>query len=305
MDRRNFLGAGGAALAALAMPKALKAAACPSPTTADRYGYGPYYLEGAPQRAFLAGANEPGKKLSIQGAVTDCAGPVAGVSLEVWQATDKGCYIHPLQPSCDDHGNPQVSRLWARLISDAQGRFAFDTVKPGVYLNGDRYRPSHIHFRIRSPQGAAAPLDLVTQLYFQGDPYIAGDYGADEPGARPRTIALSGTEVLVGTFAVNLPGGTTALGGRIDPLSDPAMASFDAFVQRSGDGFRVFLPPAPAGRPVEARLYDATGALMRRSLHATLPIEFDGTLWPRGVYQAEFRWWTDKGQRTEAVALRK
>jgi hypothetical protein len=38
MDRRNFLGAGGAALAALALPKALKAAACPSPTTADRYG---------------------------------------------------------------------------------------------------------------------------------------------------------------------------------------------------------------------------------------------------------------------------
>lgn len=306
MDRRKFIGTGSAALAALALPKVLRAQACPTPTTADRYGYGPYYIQGAPNRAKLALANEPGMRLVIDGVVRDCSGPVKGAMLEVWHATDKGCYIHPSQPTCDDHGQPQVARLWATLISDAKGAFGFETIKPGVYLNGSVYRPSHIHFRIRSPQGAAAPVDVVTQLYFQGDKYIPGDYGADEPGAKPRTIKLElGEGVTFGKFPVYLPGGTTGLGRRVDPLSDPNLAAFDAFVQRSGDRFRVFLPPLPSGQAVEARLYDASGILMRRSLHTSAPIEFDGALWPRGSYQAEFRWWTGKGERTESVGLRK
>ena len=306
MDRRKFIGTGSAALAILALPKALRAQPCPTSTTADRYGYGPYYIDGAPTRAKLAGSTEPGKKMSIDGVVTNCSGPVKGVTLEVWQATAAGCYIHPSQPECPDGGNPQVSRLWAKLVTNEKGAFAFDTVQPGVYLNGAKYRPSHIHFRIRSPQGSADPLDLVTQLYFEGDQYIAGDYGADEPGAKPRTIALkSAAGVLMGNFPVHIPGGTTALGGRIDPLSDPALDTFDAFVQRAGDRFRVFLPPVPAGQPVEARLYDGNGVLFRRSLHTSLPLEFDAALWPRGNYQAEFRWHTDKGPRSEAVSLRK
>lgn len=305
MDRRKFIGTGGAALAAMALPKALRAEACDNLTMADRYGYGPYYLEGAPVRAQLAGSSEPGKRLSISGTVANCSGPVKGVSLEVWQATDAGCYIHPSQPTCNDHGNPQVSRLWAKLVTDDKGAYAFETIQPGVYLNGAKYRPSHIHFRIRSPQGSANPLDLVTQLYFAGDQYIPGDYGADEPGAKSRTIALAKSDMLIGKFPIQIPGGTTVLGSRIDPLSDPSLSAFDAFVQRSGDRFLVYLPPLPAGRPVEARLYDADGVLFRRSLHTSLPIEFDASLWPRGSYQAEFRWHTDKGPRTEALSLRK
>jgi hypothetical protein len=75
-------------------------------------------------------------------------------------------------------------------------------------------------------------------------------------------------------------------------------------MQRSGDVFRFFLPPVPAGRQVEVRVSDAAGSV-RRSLHASPPIEFDAALWPRGVYQARFRWWTDKGLRSESVALRR
>lgn len=306
MDRRKFIGAGSAALAALALPKALRAQACPPSTTADRYGYGPYYIQNAPKRAKLALANEPGTRLLIDGVVRNCSGPLAGVTLEVWHATNAGCYIHPNMPNCEDHGQPAVARLWATLVSDAKGTFGFETIKPGVYLNGSRYRPSHIHFRIRSPQGSATPVDVVTQLYFQGDQYIPGDFGADEPGAKDRTIKLDPKNgVLSGNFPVVLPGGTTALGGRVDPLGDPNLAAFDAFVQRAGDRFRVFLPPLPAGRPVESRLYDAAGNLVRRGLHMSAPVEFDAALWPRGAYQAELAWWTDKGKRSETVTLRK
>jgi hypothetical protein len=263
-------------------------------------------LENAPLRTKIALENEPGIKLAIDGIVSNCSGPVKGVSLEVWHATNAGCYIHPNQSTCEDQGNPQVSRLWANLVSDEKGAFAFETIKPGVYLNGAAYRPSHIHFRIRTPSGTTPALDLVTQLYFEGDPYIPGDYGADDPGAKDRTIALMDKHgVLSGTFAVSIPGGTTSLGGRIDPLIDPAMRNFDALVQRTGDHFRVFLPPVISGRQVESRLYDAKGVLFHRSIHSTLPIEFDAALWPRGIYQAEFSWQTDKGSRSESVALRK
>jgi protocatechuate 3,4-dioxygenase beta subunit len=306
MDRRKFLGTGSAALAWLALPKALRAQACPPPTSADRYGYGPYYLENAPGRARLALPDEPGQPLAIRGTVADCSGPVPGVRVEVWHATAAGCYIHPDQPACADHGNPEVSRLWATLLSDVDGAFAFETIKPGVYLNGDRYRPSHIHFRIRRPASARSEaVDLVTQLYFEGDPHIAGDYGADEPGAKARTIPLaSEAGILRGSFPVILPGGSSGLRRR-DPLGDPALGAFDVFVQRSGDRFRVFLPPVPAGRPVEARLYGAGGTLLRRSLHASLPVELDAAPWPRGVLLAEFRWWGNRGLRKEAMTLRK
>jgi protocatechuate 3,4-dioxygenase beta subunit len=304
MDRRTFVSAGASALAALALPKRLLGQACGTPTSADRYGYGPFYLENAPSRKSMALPEEPGAKLSIAGQVANCGGPVPGVSLEVWHATDSGCYIHPLQASCPDHGNPQVSRLWASLVSDADGKFAFDTIKPGVYLNGSTYRPSHIHFRIRSPQGAASPVDVVTQLYFQGDPYIAGDYGADEPNAKPRTIALARADAqspFQGVFNITLPGGDTGL----DPLSDPALSAFDAFVQRKGDSFLIHLPGLRKSRQVELRLYDARGALLRRSVQKSAPVEVDASPLPRGSYQAELLWWTDNGLRTEAVTLRK
>ena len=49
--------------------------------------------------------------------------------------------------------------------------YEFETIHPGRYLNGSQLRPSHIHYRVSSPGHA----ELVTQLYFEGDPEIAGD----------------------------------------------------------------------------------------------------------------------------------
>ena len=42
---------------------------------------------------------------------------------------------------------------------------------PGRYLNGARYRPAHIHVKVRAP---GFPV-LTTQLYFPGDPHDEGD----------------------------------------------------------------------------------------------------------------------------------
>ena len=59
----------------------------------------------------------------------------------------------------------------ATLVTDAHGRYAIRTLVPGRYLNGKRYRPSHIHVKLR----AKGREELTTQLYFDGDPYIDGD----------------------------------------------------------------------------------------------------------------------------------
>ena len=62
-------------------------------------------------------------------------------------------------------------RFRGALTTDAQGRWELRTIVPGRYLNGDRYRPAHVHVKLR----AAGYRALTTQLYFAGDPYNDGD----------------------------------------------------------------------------------------------------------------------------------
>ncbi len=305
MQRREFLGFGAAALSTLALPRCVRGETCPTPTSPDRYGYGPYYLDNAPGRNSLTplAAGAPGQSLFIRAKASDCSGPVQGVVAEVWHATSQGCYIHPSMPSCDDRGDPEKSRHWGRIISDEKGDLPFLTIKPGVYLNGSSYRPSHIHLRIRTPTGRIPPTDLVTQLYFQGDPYIPGDYGADDPSAKSRIIPLTLADgCLVGDFNIVLPQATLGLRKK-DLFEDPASGAFDALVRRLGDKFIVFLPPVLAGNYVEAQLFDPVGKLFSRTRHANVPIEFNASLWPRGNYVARFLWNSGRGERRETVRL--
>jgi hypothetical protein len=52
---------------------------------------GPFHIDGAPERTVLADVDEPGVRLWIDGVVTgpDCASPVAGALLDIWQADDE------------------------------------------------------------------------------------------------------------------------------------------------------------------------------------------------------------------------
>ncbi len=154
--------AGTAGAAAQSAPKELV-------VTADNI-LGPYYRPGAPYRAKITPPLAPGKVLVIRGRVwgIDTRRPLAGATLDIWQADVNGRYDN------DDPRNPPapgVFKYRARLITDEQGVYEYETIHPGRYKNGNTYRPSHIHYMIRCP----GYKTLVTQLYFAGDPMNDSD----------------------------------------------------------------------------------------------------------------------------------
>lgn len=136
----------------------------------ERDAQGPYYREGAPFRAKISPPLEPGTVLVVKGRVWghDTRRPIEHAVIDVWQANATGRY--------DNHdGEAPSAEVFAnrgRLVTDENGSYEFETVRPGAYeVAPGRMRPAHIHFWIRHPQY----LDLVTQLYFKGDPNAAGD----------------------------------------------------------------------------------------------------------------------------------
>ncbi len=132
---------------------------------------GPFHRPGAPFRAKITPPMEPGKTLVVGGRVwgQDTRKPLAWVMLDIWQANDKGRYDN------DDPDHPPAAGVFhnrARIMTDESGYYEFETVRPGRYkTDPNTWRPSHIHYWVRR-QGYR---ELVTQLYFKGDPYNETD----------------------------------------------------------------------------------------------------------------------------------
>ena len=115
----------------------------------------------APSTGRLTPVGEPGPALSVSGVVVDPEGkPVAGASLYAFQTDAEGYYgVKPVS----DNQNPRLKIL---LRTDAQGRWAFETIRPGSYPNSRA--PGHIHFEV-SAQGFAT---RVFEIVFEGDPFV-------------------------------------------------------------------------------------------------------------------------------------
>ena len=159
---------------------------------------GPFYAANAPFTAELAGKNEPGERILIRGTVMgkDCFTPLAGVVVDVWQADTTGNY----------HAAGTTYRLRGQMTTGDQGNYAFKSIKPGPYDVGGALRPAHIHFKFHFPG-----QELTTQLYFEGDPYLApndpcGGCNSDEAALIIPLSAetVDGESFMAGTFDVNL-----------------------------------------------------------------------------------------------------
>jgi protocatechuate 3,4-dioxygenase, beta subunit len=125
-----------------------------------------------------------GELLHVAGRVLNLSGePVRNAKVEVWQANSYGRYRHPsdnnpapLDPNFDGA---------AVLTTDAEGRYAFKTIKPGAYPAGpSTIRPPHIHFQVTGREDR-----LVTQLYFESEPYNDTDRFLNTAEAKELLIA--------------------------------------------------------------------------------------------------------------------
>jgi protocatechuate 3,4-dioxygenase beta subunit len=113
-----------------------------------------------PSRIDIPERQEPGARLSMSGIVYDANGkPAPGVKVFLYHTDAEGYYSRPVS-------DPRRARLRGAVWSDAQGRYAFDTIKPGHYAGTTQPPPLHIHVHLEPPQLAE---HWVESFYFEGD----------------------------------------------------------------------------------------------------------------------------------------
>jgi protocatechuate 3,4-dioxygenase beta subunit len=136
----------------------------------------------APSRVVVAAADEPGERLVVSGRVLDGGRPVAGVSIYVFQTDANGRYSKVLT------GNEAEldPRLHGIMRSDANGKYEYETIRPGHY-DGN---PAHVHYLVRAP----AYYPMLLDLWFDDDPELASRREAGRPEIPPsfpkNTVAI-------------------------------------------------------------------------------------------------------------------
>lgn len=145
---------------------------------------GPYFSYGLTPEAFgragiagnvLANEKTTGVRLRIEGRVFDGTGQAVDDALiEVWQANAAGRHNHALDSR---HEVPLDDGFagFGRCATDAQGRFWFDTIKPGaVPGRGNTLQAPHLNVIVM----ARGMLDhAFTRFYFSDE----ADANANDP----------------------------------------------------------------------------------------------------------------------------
>lgn len=139
---------------------------------------GPFFhpsLLGEPW-ASMVNSSTSGERIMVEGRVLDGEGEaVSDAMIEIWQADPAGRYRHPA-----DAGIAARERFvgFGRAGTDADGRFAFETVKPGAVAGpGESRQAPHLNVLVF----ARGLLDrLATRVYFdddvsrETDPFLLG-----------------------------------------------------------------------------------------------------------------------------------
>ena len=115
--------------------------------------------------------DEPGEPLVIEGTVTTTDGkPAAGVIVYAYQTNKDGIY-----PS--DETRHGLLRGWAQ--TDEDGRYRFETIRPGPY---PRMRiPQHVHMHVIEPGKGTY---YIGDINFDDDPYLSDRSRARHERAR-------------------------------------------------------------------------------------------------------------------------
>jgi protocatechuate 3,4-dioxygenase alpha subunit len=142
---------------------------------------GPFFKYGlTPMRqyawndAFTANLVTPdasGERIRVEGTVYDGDGaPVPDCMLEVWQADAQGRFADPQ----DKRALPNAAfRGFGRCGTDGDGRYSFDTIKPGSVPDPDG-KPQAPHLLL-AVFARGMLRHLYTRIYFDGEAANAGD----------------------------------------------------------------------------------------------------------------------------------
>ncbi len=122
-----------------------------------------------------------GQVIVLSGQVLDAktSQPIPNTTLIMWSASASGRYNHKGDEGTNSFPHPKTGKIihrthdeyfqyWGKAVTNEQGEYWFKTIVPGFYpidLRAGLYRPSHLHFKILSPN---TPI-FVTQLYFRGE----------------------------------------------------------------------------------------------------------------------------------------
>jgi hypothetical protein len=123
--------------------------------------------------ARIAPASEPGDPLVVRGRLLNVDGsPAAGAIVFAYQTDRSGLYDRR-------ENGPHSWRLrgWARTDSD--GRFTFETIRPGSYPNSNN--PPHVHFTAYLSNG---------ERYHAGELQLSMTRPAETPTPEEATISL-------------------------------------------------------------------------------------------------------------------
>ena len=143
---------------------------------------GPFHVSNAPR--YANGANicldGKGDPLSVKGRVLDVESrPIAGATLDVWQANEDGFY------DVQQKGIQPDNNLRGIFTSESDGSFHFRSAYPRYYpipadgtagdmlkaLDREQFRPAHIHFIVSAP----GFRPVTTHLFTPDCPWLKKD----------------------------------------------------------------------------------------------------------------------------------
>jgi len=134
-------------------------------------------------RLMLASRAEPGERMLLTGRVVlrDSHMPALGVVVYAHQTNAAGRYAGGLGGNLWSRRHGRL-RGWVK--TDADGRYAFDTIKPAPYP--DRTMPAHVHLYIAEPG---------RRPYYVDDVVFAGEFGVT-PAYRVRQELRGGSGIV-------------------------------------------------------------------------------------------------------------